>query len=38
MSDLHFAALHQLDEVTEEDVTVPLTEALCVVGHLEERC
>lgn len=34
--DLHFTALHQLDEVGEEDVSVPLAKALSVVGHLED--
>lgn len=36
-NDLHFTALHQLDEVGEEDVSVPLAKALSVVGHLEDR-
>lgn len=34
---LHLTALHQLDEVGKEDVSVPLTETFRVVGHLEER-
>ena len=33
----HLTALHQLDEVVEEDVPVPLTEALSVVRNLGER-
>lgn len=36
-SYLHFTALHQLDEVGKKDVSVPLTETLSVVGHLEGR-
>lgn len=34
---VHFAALHQLDEVVEQDVSVPLAESLGVVGHLWHR-
>lgn len=34
-SYLRLAALHQLDEVSKEDVSVSLTEAFGVVGHLE---
>lgn len=34
---LHFTALHQLNEVGKKDVSVPLTETLSVVGHLEGR-
>lgn len=33
---LRFTALHQLNEVSEEHVAVPLTEAFRVVGHLGE--
>lgn len=33
---LHFTALHQLNEVSKEDVSVPLTETTSVVGHLQE--
>lgn len=36
-SYLHFTALHQLNEVSKKDVSVPLTETICIVGHLEER-
>lgn len=36
-SYLHFTALHQLNEVSKENVPVPLTETLRVVGHLQER-
>lgn len=36
-SYLHFTALHQLNEVSKKDVSVPLAEPLRVVGHLEER-
>lgn len=36
-SYLHFTALHQLNEVSKKDVSVPLAESLCIVGHLEER-
>lgn len=30
----HLTALHQLNEVIEEDVSVPFTESFCVVGDL----
>lgn len=33
----HFAALHQLNEVSEKDVSVPLAETLSVIGHLQQR-
>lgn len=36
-NDLHFTALHQLNEVSKKDVSVPLAETLRIVGHLEER-
>lgn len=32
----HFAALHQLNEVSEKDVSVPLAETLSVIGHLQQ--
>lgn len=35
VSYLHFTALHQLNEVSEQDVSVPLTEPVCIVGHLQ---
>lgn len=35
-SYLHLTALHQLNEVVEKDVSVPLTESFCVVRHLED--
>lgn len=31
---LLFTALHELDEVREEDISVSFTEAVNVVGHL----
>lgn len=34
---LHFTALHQLNEVSKQDVSVPLAETVGIVGHLEER-
>lgn len=37
-SYLHFTALHQLNEVSKKDISVPLTETLSIVGHLEVRC
>ena len=35
---LHFTALHQLNEVSKEDVSVPLAETTSIVGNLQERC
>lgn len=35
-SYLHLTALHQLNKVVEKDVSVPLTESFCIVGHLED--
>lgn len=35
MTRSHFTALHKLDEVSEQDVSVPLTEAISIVGHLK---
>lgn len=37
-SYLRFTALHQLNEVSKKDVSVPLAETFYIVGHLEERC
>lgn len=34
---LRFTALHQLNEVSKKDVSVPLAETFCIIGHLEER-
>lgn len=34
---LHFTALHQLNEVSKKNVSVPLAEALSVIGHLENK-
>lgn len=33
----HFTALHQLNEVSKKDVSVPLAETLSVIGHLRQR-
>lgn len=33
----HFTALHQLNEVSKKDVSVPLAETLSVIGHLQQR-
>lgn len=35
--NLQLAALHQLDDVIEQDVAVPLTEAVDIVGHLDTQ-
>ncbi len=34
---LHFTALHQLDQVSEQHVPVPLTETFCIIRHLERH-
>lgn len=36
-SYLHLTALHQLNEVSEKDVSIPLAETFRIIRHLEER-
>ena len=36
-ADSHFTALHQLYEVSEEDVSVPFAKPLRIIGHLQEN-
>lgn len=34
---LQFTALHQLDDVIEEDISVPLTKAAHIIWYLQQK-